>query len=131
MRGLTFDIAHLLAGTLVLVSFLELYQDRQLHDACRGKLVVCMPGELFAAYEIDRRDADVRVLATNALRFSNDLLLQLARRWSSGLRRWRRLRRGRGGRVLNRPGRNRQAQHLADSEYIGIAKAVQLDQVTD
>src|SRR6266511_3010735 len=26
--GLTFDIAHLLAGTLVLVSFLELYQDR-------------------------------------------------------------------------------------------------------
>ena len=28
MRGLTFDVAHLLAGTLVLVSFLELYQDR-------------------------------------------------------------------------------------------------------
>src|SRR5207248_5163866 len=28
MRGLSFDIAHLLAGTLVLVSFLELYQDR-------------------------------------------------------------------------------------------------------
>ena len=28
MRGLTFDIAHLLAGMLVLVSFLELYQDR-------------------------------------------------------------------------------------------------------
>jgi hydrogenase-4 component E len=28
MRGLTFDIAHLLAGSLVLVSFLELYQDR-------------------------------------------------------------------------------------------------------
>ena len=28
MRGLTFDIAHPLAGTLVLVSFLELYQDR-------------------------------------------------------------------------------------------------------
>jgi len=28
MRGLTFDIGHLLAGTLVLVSFLELYQDR-------------------------------------------------------------------------------------------------------
>ena len=28
MHGLTFDIAHLLAGTLVLVSFLELYQDR-------------------------------------------------------------------------------------------------------
>jgi hydrogenase-4 component E len=28
MRGLTFDIAHLLVGTLVLVSFLELYQDR-------------------------------------------------------------------------------------------------------
>src|SRR5262249_59805156 len=28
MRGLTFDIAHLLAGRLVLVSFLELYQDR-------------------------------------------------------------------------------------------------------
>ena len=28
MRGLTFDIAHMLAGTLVLVSFLELYQDR-------------------------------------------------------------------------------------------------------
>src|SRR5260370_22198636 len=26
--GLTFDVAHLLAGTLVLVSFLELYQDR-------------------------------------------------------------------------------------------------------
>jgi hydrogenase-4 component E len=28
MRGLTFDIAHMLAGSLVLVSFLELYQDR-------------------------------------------------------------------------------------------------------
>ena len=28
MRGLAFDVAHLLAGTLVLVSFLELYQDR-------------------------------------------------------------------------------------------------------
>ena len=28
MRGLDFDIAHLLAGALVLVSFLELYQDR-------------------------------------------------------------------------------------------------------
>jgi len=28
MRGLTFDIAHLLAGSLLLVSFLELYQDR-------------------------------------------------------------------------------------------------------
>src|SRR5207247_8537761 len=28
MHGITFDIAHLLAGTLVLVSFLELYQDR-------------------------------------------------------------------------------------------------------
>src|SRR5947208_652186 len=28
MRGLTFDIAHMLAGTLVLVSFLQLYQDR-------------------------------------------------------------------------------------------------------
>jgi hydrogenase-4 component E len=28
MRGLNFDIAHLLAGTLVLVSFLQLYQDR-------------------------------------------------------------------------------------------------------
>src|SRR6516162_961370 len=28
MRGLTFDVAHLLAGTPVLVSFLELYQDR-------------------------------------------------------------------------------------------------------
>jgi len=28
MSGLTFDVAHLLAGTLVLVSFLELYQDR-------------------------------------------------------------------------------------------------------
>jgi hydrogenase-4 component E len=28
MRGLAFDIAHLLAGTLVLVSFLQLYQDR-------------------------------------------------------------------------------------------------------
>src|SRR5262249_60403363 len=28
MRGLTFDVAHLLAGTLVLVSFLELYQYR-------------------------------------------------------------------------------------------------------
>jgi hydrogenase-4 component E len=27
-RGLAFDIAHLLAGSLVLVSFLELYQDR-------------------------------------------------------------------------------------------------------
>ena len=28
MQGLTFDIAHLLAGSLVVVSFLELYQDR-------------------------------------------------------------------------------------------------------
>src|SRR6185312_13038749 len=28
MRGLDFDIAHLLAGTLVLVSFMQLYQDR-------------------------------------------------------------------------------------------------------
>ena len=28
MRGITFDIAHMLAGSLVLVSFLELYQDR-------------------------------------------------------------------------------------------------------
>src|SRR5882757_2755391 len=28
MRGLTFDIAHLLAGSLVLVSLLQLYQDR-------------------------------------------------------------------------------------------------------
>ena len=28
MRGINFDIAHLLAGSLVLVSFLELYQDR-------------------------------------------------------------------------------------------------------
>jgi len=28
MRGLTFDIAHMLAGSLVLISFLQLYQDR-------------------------------------------------------------------------------------------------------
>src|SRR5260370_26026900 len=28
MRGITFDIAHLLAGSLVLISFLQLYQDR-------------------------------------------------------------------------------------------------------
>jgi hydrogenase-4 component E len=28
MHGITFDVAHLLAGSLVLVSFLELYQDR-------------------------------------------------------------------------------------------------------
>jgi len=28
MRGITFDIAHMLAGSLVLVSFLQLYQDR-------------------------------------------------------------------------------------------------------
>ena len=28
MHGLTFDIAHLLAGSLVLVSFMLLYQDR-------------------------------------------------------------------------------------------------------
>jgi hydrogenase-4 component E len=28
MRGLNFDIAHLLAGTLVLLSFMQLYQDR-------------------------------------------------------------------------------------------------------
>lgn len=28
MRGLVFDIAHMLAGSLVLVSFLQLYQDR-------------------------------------------------------------------------------------------------------
>jgi hydrogenase-4 component E len=28
MRGLAFDVAHLLAGSLVLVSFLQLYQDR-------------------------------------------------------------------------------------------------------
>ena len=30
MHGLTFDVAHLLAGSLVVVSFLELYQDRLL-----------------------------------------------------------------------------------------------------
>src|SRR5690349_22642357 len=28
MRGINFDIAHMLAGTLVLVSFMQLYQDR-------------------------------------------------------------------------------------------------------
>src|SRR5687768_870523 len=28
MRGLSFDVAHLLAGGLVLVSFMQLYQDR-------------------------------------------------------------------------------------------------------
>src|ERR1700682_6639628 len=28
MHGLAFDVAHMLAGSLVLVSFLELYQDR-------------------------------------------------------------------------------------------------------
>src|SRR6266850_3715606 len=28
MRGLTFDIAHMLAGSLVLISFMQLYQDR-------------------------------------------------------------------------------------------------------
>ena len=28
MRGLTFDVAHMLAGSLVLVSFIQLYQDR-------------------------------------------------------------------------------------------------------
>ena len=28
MRGLDFDIAHLLAGLLVLISFMPLYQDR-------------------------------------------------------------------------------------------------------
>src|SRR5215475_9761006 len=28
MRGITFDIAHMLAGSLVLVSFIQLYQDR-------------------------------------------------------------------------------------------------------
>ncbi|MGC2124119.1 MAG: hydrogenase-4 component E, partial [Xanthobacteraceae bacterium] len=28
MTGIDFDIAHLLAGSLVLVSFLELYQNR-------------------------------------------------------------------------------------------------------
>src|SRR5262249_44332187 len=28
MRGITFDVAHLLAGSLVLVSFMQLYQDR-------------------------------------------------------------------------------------------------------
>jgi hydrogenase-4 component E len=28
MHGLVFDIAHVLAGSLVLVSFLQLYQDR-------------------------------------------------------------------------------------------------------
>src|SRR5947207_5485225 len=28
MRGLLFDVAHLLAGSLVLVSFMQLYQDR-------------------------------------------------------------------------------------------------------
>ena len=30
MRGLTFDIAHMLAGSLVLISFMQLYQDRLL-----------------------------------------------------------------------------------------------------
>ena len=28
MHGIAFDVAHLLAGSLVLISFLELYQDR-------------------------------------------------------------------------------------------------------
>ncbi len=28
MHGLTFDIAHMLAGSLVLMSFVQLYQDR-------------------------------------------------------------------------------------------------------
>ena len=28
MHGITFDIAHMLAGSLVLVSFMQLYQDR-------------------------------------------------------------------------------------------------------
>ena len=28
MHGLAFDIAHMLAGGLVLVSFMQLYQDR-------------------------------------------------------------------------------------------------------
>ena len=28
MKGLVFDVAHVLAGSLVLVSFLQLYQDR-------------------------------------------------------------------------------------------------------
>src|ERR1700694_5914860 len=28
MRGLVFDVAHMLAGSLVLVSFIQLYQDR-------------------------------------------------------------------------------------------------------
>src|ERR1700680_2329683 len=28
MRGITFDIAHMLAGSLVLISFMQLYQDR-------------------------------------------------------------------------------------------------------
>ena len=28
MSRIDFDVAHLLAGTLVLISFLELYQDR-------------------------------------------------------------------------------------------------------
>ena len=28
MRGISFDIAHMLAGTLLLLSFLQLYQDR-------------------------------------------------------------------------------------------------------
>src|SRR3972149_2521693 len=28
MRGLSFDVAHMLAGSLVLVSFMQLYQDR-------------------------------------------------------------------------------------------------------
>lgn len=30
MRGLSFDIAHMLAGSLVLISFMQLYQDRLL-----------------------------------------------------------------------------------------------------
>jgi len=31
MRGLTFDVAHLLAGTLVLVSFLEFIRIGSMH----------------------------------------------------------------------------------------------------
>jgi hydrogenase-4 component E len=45
MRGLNFDIAHLLAGSLVLVSFMQLYQDRLtalLHIFALHALVLAM-----------------------------------------------------------------------------------------
>ena len=45
MHGLSFDIAHLLAGSLVLVSFMLLYQDRLYALLNVYEVSQCLDGE--------------------------------------------------------------------------------------